>query len=227
MLFFSLFDKFFTREWSRKAQAKPSIAALLLLSLLLPTALLSGCASKVQQDVVTFHEGLLPRGETIAIEPMEDIAPGSQEFRHYRTLIADKLSQLGYQPVESGKPSILVARVSYSVSDGQTRIRSDHHNYVRYHFYYGHYLDPFYYGFYDNWPPEQYSYTVYNRKLMMNIARTTSNEILFEGRVQSIGREKEIAEVMPYMITAMFNNFPGESGITKVVTIEKEQLKKS
>jgi hypothetical protein len=48
-----------------------------------------------------------------------------------------------------------------------------------------------------------------------------TDRVLFEGRVQSTGREREIARVMPYMITAMFNNFPGESGVTKVVTIEK------
>ena len=57
----------------------------------------------------------------------------------------------------------------------------------------------------------------------MNISRIGPDaEVLFEGRVQSIGKAKEIATVMPYMITAMFNNFPGENAVTKVVTIEKQ-----
>jgi hypothetical protein len=27
---------------------------------------------------------------------------------------------------------------------------------------------------------------------------------------------------MPYMVTAMFTNFPGESGLTKIVTVETD-----
>jgi hypothetical protein len=46
---------------------------------------------------------------------------------------------------------------------------------------------------------------------------------LFEGRVRSSGRQGELAEVMPYLITALFQNFPGESGVTKVVTIEMDE----
>jgi hypothetical protein len=196
--------------------SRRSVATVIIL------LLLSSCASRVQHDVVTFHEGKLPRGETIAIEAMDSIASNSLEFSHYRTLIGEKLRQLGYAPVAADQPATLIAKIGYSVSDGQTRIRSEQRNYVRYHFYYGHYHNPFYYGFYDHWPPERYSYTVYNRKLMMNISHSSTGELLFEGRVQSIGREKEIASVMPYMITAMFNNFPGENGITKVVTIDKQ-----
>jgi len=104
-----------------------------------------------------------------------------------------------------------------------TNVRSDHtRGYARYHFYYGHFHDPFYYGFYDDWRPEVYTYTVYNRLLRMNIVSADDEQkVVFEGRVQSIGREREIARVMPYLITAMFSNFPGESGVTKVVTIDK------
>lgn len=187
------------------------------------TLLLSNCASSVRTDVVTFHEGRLPRGETIHIEPMNAFAGESLEFSHYKNLISAELRRIGYTPIKNDQQAELVARIDYSVSDGQTQIRSEQRNYVRYHFYYGHYHNPFYYGFYNDWPPERYSYIVYNRQLHMNISRISPEpELLFEGRVQSIGREKEIASVMPYMITAMFNNFPGENGVTKIVTIDKQ-----
>ena len=184
---------------------------------------LAACVSRLQSDVVTFHEGRLPKGEAIHIEPMDVFEGESLEFGHYKNLISRELRHIGYIPVDSDQPAELVAQVGYSVSDGQTQIRSRHRNYVRYHFYHGHYHNPFYYGFYNDWPPESYSYIVYNRQLHINISRQSPEpELLFEGRVQSIGREKEIASVMPYMITAMFNNFPGENGVTKVVTIEKK-----
>jgi len=202
---------------------------------------LGACALKGgQYNLVTFNEGKLPRGETISIQPVESLAPDSLEFSYYRVLMADKLRKLGYTPVASDEPATLVATVDYSVSDGQKRFGSEQRSgatyipsyfsnysskypskyYARYHFYNGRHHSPFYYGYSDQWPPEHYSYVVYNRKLEINILDSSTAEKLFEGRAQSIGREKEIASAMPYMITAMFNNFPGENGITKVVIIE-------
>lgn len=193
----------------------------IILSLLV--ILLSSCKSSLRNDVVSFHEGKLPRSGTIRIAPMDTVKQRSLEFSHYKSLIGERLNQLGYQVVDRDEPSELVANIDYSISEGQTQIRSSSNNYVRYHFNYGRYYHPFYYGFYDTWPPEQYNYTVYNRQLKMNISRIGPDaEVLFEGRVQSIGKAKEIATVMPYMITAMFNNFPGENAVTKVVTIEKQ-----
>jgi len=49
-----------------------------------------------------------------------------------------------------------------------------------------------------------------------------NNERLFEGRVESIGASRQMQEVMQYLITVLFSNFPGESGVTKVVTIEMD-----
>jgi len=201
----------------------------------------SGCALKGgQHNLVTFHEGKLPRGETISIEPVDSLSPDSLEFSYYRVLMADKLRKLGYTPVSSDEPATLVAKVDYSVSDGQKRIGSEQRSganyiprnlsnypskypskyYARYHFHNGRHHSPFYYGYSNQWPPENYSDVVYNRILEINILDRSTTERLFEGRAQSIGREKEIASAMPYMITAMFNNFPGENGITKVVTID-------
>ncbi len=191
-------------------------------SLFLSTLFLTSCTPTLKSDVVTFHENDLPKGETIRVEPIDDSLRNSQEFEHYAKRVRDNLEKLGYTPVTGNQPATLIAELDYSVSEGQTEIKSEHQNYVRYHFYYNRRYFPYYYGLRYDWPPEIYSYTVYNRILRMNIVRPIEGrEVLFEGRVQSIGRENEIAKVMPYMITAMFTNFPGESGVTKIVTIEK------
>ena len=119
------------------------------------TALLLGsCASRLQSDVVTFHEGRLPKGETIHIESINAFEEESLEFSHYKNLISAELRRIGYVPVKDDQAAELVAQIGYSVSDGQTQIRSSQRNYVRYHFYHGHYHNPFYYGFYNDWPPE-------------------------------------------------------------------------
>lgn len=195
---------------------------ILLIGCLL--ALVSGCASQLKSDVVTFHEGPLPDGETIRVVPADEDKAGSLEFEHYAQLIRQHLAEVGYEPVSDDEQARLVARVDYSVSEGQTEVRSypNTTGFARYHFHYGRFHDPFYYGFSDHWDPDIRSYQVFNRKLEIDIVETRPDgEVLFEGRVQSLGREAEIAEVMPYLVTAMFSNFPGESGVTKVVTIEK------
>ena len=44
---------------------------------------------------------------------------------------------------------------------------------------------------------------------------------LFEGRVESVGKDNRLADVMPYLVQAMFTDFPGTSGVTKQVTINE------
>lgn len=184
----------------------------------------SGCGQHLRGDVVTFHDNPLPAGETIRVQPLDAGKRGSLEFEHYAAMVRERLRKIGYTPVEAGESSQLVAEMDYSVSDSDTMVRSFPRTYARYHFYFGRYHDPFYYGLYNDWEPEVYSYTVYHRTLRLNIRHSEpGGKTLFEGRVHSTGREQEIARVMPYLVTAMFNNFPGESGVTKIVTIDRDQ----
>ena len=43
---------------------------------------------------------------------------------------------------------------------------------------------------------------------------------LYEGTVESVGKDNRLPEVMPYLIQSMFTEFPGQSGTTKHVKIE-------
>lgn len=49
---------------------------------------------------------------------------------------------------------------------------------------------------------------------------STEGEIIYEGRTVSEGLKKNLPEIMPYLIEAMFTNFPGESGVTRTVRVE-------
>lgn len=189
--------------------------------------ILASCTSSHTSDVVSFHEGNLPRGETIRVEPADPAKEGSLEFRSYARLIGDQLTRLGYSYQEDrGAPVTLVAEVDYSVEVGPTDVRVDQplSPFVRYHFYYGRAFDPFYMGYDNGWRPDVSSTPTYLRNLTMNIVENTDErKRLFEGRVQSRGIQNELPEVMPYLVTAMFTNFPGESGVTKVVTVEEQR----
>lgn len=190
---------------------------------------LSGCATRVTSDVTTFHEQVMPAGETIRVIPADAENVSSLEFRSYAARIEDELRKIGYTPVDDASAATdLVAEVHYEVAPGPTQVYSDNsRSYSRYYFGLGRYYNPWYVGFYDPFydplwnQPEVYSMPTYQRSLEMNIVDSDRQERVFEGRVESNGSESALPEVMPYLITAMFDNFPGESGTTKLVTIEK------
>jgi hypothetical protein len=199
--------------------------------------LLTGCAARIQSDVTTFHTDVMPAGETIRVVPADPDKIGSLEFQTYASRIGDELRKMGYTPVsETDVVTDLLAEVDYAVEEGQPQIYTDNSDaFVRYHFGFGMYRSPFYFGgrrgFYDPFyydpfwdAPQVYSEPTYNRTLEMNIVNNDGGDLerVFEGRVESNGTESALPEVMPYLITAMFTNFPGESGKTKLVTIEKD-----
>ncbi|MEX0943882.1 MAG: DUF4136 domain-containing protein [Pseudomonadales bacterium] len=189
---------------------------MLLVMAIVPMAI--GCTSQVTSEVTRFHRAPAPHGETITIVPVNDDKQSSIEFATYATKVAEELAKLGYHVVDSGD-SDLIARMDYSVGEAQTRIRSWPRNYVHYHFRYDRYY-PYYFGRY--WDePNVYSYTVFPRLLQLDILQT-DGQVVFEGRVESVGRQANMNSVFPYMLKAMFQNFPGESGVTKVVTIRKD-----
>ena len=180
--------------------------------------MLAGCASQVTSEVTRYHRVGPPEGETIAILPADSKLKGSLEFARFAGLVASKLTAVGYTVVSSGKYQ-LVARLGYSVGAGETRIKSWSGNYVHYHFYYGHH-HPYYLGL--SWDePSIYAYVVYPRQLNLDILRSSDGTVLFEGKVKSYGTEDNLSQVMPYLVEAMFQNFPGESGVTRRVTISK------
>ncbi len=197
------------------------------LMLLLLFVLLPGCTSILRSDMVTFHEGSLPKGETIRVEARDAAKTQSLEFRNYARLIGAKLDKLGYSFVDDpAAQTALIAQVDYSVTQGPTEVRLDPpmRPFVHYHFYYGRYYDPYYFGLDDEWPRDIVTTPNYLRNLSMIIVKNTEGKPhVFEGRVQSRGQQNMLPEVMPYLITALFTNFPGENGVTKVVTIDMDE----
>ncbi|MCB1694389.1 MAG: DUF4136 domain-containing protein [Pseudomonadales bacterium] len=179
----------------------------------------AGCATQVTSEVTTFHRLASPNGETIAVVPTDEAKTGGIEFNDYAAKVAAQLSEIGFKPVASDENPQILARFDYGVGPGETHVRSLPDNYVHYHFYYGHPRAWYLGTWWDE--PEVYSYTVYPRYLDLTLIRASDGEVLFEGHVKSAGREDNMNEVVDYLIDAMFQNFPGESGVTKIVTIRK------
>lgn len=197
------------------------------LYLLIALPLLAACTPILRGDVVTFHEGPLPMGETIRVEAIDPAKGETLEFRQYARQISEELLDAGYQPVGADEQAQLIARLDYSVMPGPVDVRLERGPHVYYHFSYGRFRYPYYIGMMNRWEPEVRSTPAYIRSLSMVIVNDGSiegeGERLFEARVESIGSERQLPEIMPYLISALFSNFPGESGVTKVVTIEMDR----
>lgn len=204
---------------------------------ILALALLTACASSFNSDVTRFHKLSKPGGETFQIEPLDKSKVGSLEFAQYANLVGDNLVALGYRATPQGGTPDLLVKLDYTVDSGQVRVNS--YPGMGYPYGYGrwgnpYFYDPFYpygypYGF--GYEPEIRSVVYYTRRLIMNIDRPSaepgkSGEKLFEGRVESEGTDNRLPEVMPYMVKALFSNFPGQSGVTQHIVIEKDGSKK-
>lgn len=182
--------------------------------------LLAACTSAIRSDVARFHKLPAASGESFLIVAKDEAKDGSLEFEQYAGLIRARLMDAGYSPVTEGTPE-LVVEVDYRISDGEEKIKSRPRASIGFgfgHYSYHHYSHPFWPG-YGAYASDIYSVTVYTRILEMDIVRA-DGEKLFEGHAVSIGRDNKMPEIMPYLVQAMFTNFPGESGVTKVVEIE-------
>ncbi|MDR0781411.1 MAG: DUF4136 domain-containing protein [Pseudomonadales bacterium] len=204
------------------------IRSITLLFSALLLSLVSACTSSIRGDVLTFHEGPRPSGETIRVVAADPDKQVSLEFRSYVNQIEAQLRRVGYRPTTDANAQLL-AVVDYSVAPDAVSVSMMNRRpryFVRYGFSYGRYYDPFYFGASNYWGPDMYtSHTNYLRTLLLNIEHNDKDrERLFEGHVQSSGMQNLLPQVMPYLITAMFQNFPGENGVTKVVTIERDKI---
>lgn len=68
--------------------------------------------------------------------------------------------------------------------------------------------------------PEVYSVTQYNSYVDMRINRAVDNVNVFEGRAETVATTNDLTRLVPNLVTALFTNFPGNSGQTVRVRVE-------
>ncbi len=204
-------------------------------------ALLSACSMSVRNDVSSFHHMAAPNGESVAIIPLSLSQDAeSLEFQDYANLVRKQLTMLGYT-IASKEEADLFVELGYNVKRERASRRGSFKRsfdafdpwygagYGHYNWYYWRRNAFFYNGFYDPfygpWRTNHTHHIMHSRNLMLDI-RTSTGEKVYEGRVESIGSSKSLPKVMPYMIEAMFTNFPGESGEVKQIVVREAQEKK-
>jgi len=186
---------------------------------------LTGCASKVDCDVVAFHELDPPNGESVRLLQKGAGGTSGPEFAFYSGKIAEALGKIGYA-VTTDVNADLTFSIDYGVRMGSTEVVETKDCSLRYHFIHRNYDDPYIYQG-DCTSSEIRTRTFYVHYLDVAITSLMSLEgsdaTIYEGHVFSHHHKQDLPEMMPYLIAAMFDNFPGESGVTKRVTFEQKE----
>jgi hypothetical protein len=196
-----------------------------------------GCRS-VESKVTAFHQ--LPQkfsGETFVIYPADLKLAEGQEFFSYAGLIAEKLEKKGLKLLGADKtktPTYAVI-VAYGIDTG----REVAYSVPRYGQTGGGYSS---FSGTQNTPKGTSTYsgsvytqpqfgqtgtavgseTVYKRILFVDFLdgeafKAGKNKVLYEGRLRSWGSSGHLPEVLPKLISAMFDEFPGKSGQTRTI----------
>jgi hypothetical protein len=193
---------------------------ILKLPLLLVFLGLTACAAKMETEVTRFHQLPAPAGETIEIEPANPANRNSLEFNQYADLVGSRLGAFGYKLPVKGKPSDLVARIDYGVSQAPGAVR-DGQNPVSVGFGMGvgGHHSSFGMGMSTAVGGSTSQGGSYQRWLTLQIDQLSTGKRLFEGRAVSQGKTGDLGRIMPYLVNAMFSDFPGQSGVVKNVTV--------
>lgn len=201
--------------------------------MILGVVALSACSSNIRSNVTTFHEITAPGGERVLLTPMNPEKQDSIEFRQYADVIAAQLQGYGYKETGDGEPE-LIAGFDVTINDGREKLvtrpglapypywSTGYWGYGRFwrsSVFFGPYGGFGAFGPYDT---DVVARTVYLATLKVEL-RKPDGTLVYEGRAETETRRKDLPKIMPYLAKALFEQFPGNSGETRRVVIEKEK----
>lgn len=194
---------------------------LSLLSVVLAALIVSGCASKFTADVTRFNDLPPPAGETVQIVGKDPLLERGLEFASFANLVGAALERQGYRPPVAGEQADIVAAIAYGVGPGRQPLRGEGGGTsvgvgvgggsggglgvglgAAFDLSGGG-KDP-----------------VHVRSLTLELTRVADDRRLFEGRAISEGRNNDLGSVMPYLVEALFKDFPGQNGETIEVRLD-------
>ena len=202
---------------------------------------LSGCATSkfVTSDVTRYHAMTeAPQGKTFAIVAMDEDQESSFAFKQFGDQMNQRLSAIGMRQYTGGggpQQADYVVTLRYAVYGPSADVRTRWSGFgPRAGFGFGYGFGPYWgrgpfgYTSYDPFWDDHYDVEtrqLFTRRVEVNVFRGASytsdrKERVFEGRAVSSGLNGQIEPVMPYILDAIFQEFPGRSGETKTVSVQ-------
>lgn len=207
------------------------------LFLLISCLALSACSTMIQSEVTAFHEW--PQNlqdKTYAFVQTKE-QENNLEFRNYRNQLRAELQRLGFAEQGGAPPARLTVSMDYGMDSRDVRVIEPvavdpwygspfygpgfYGPYWPHYGYYHPFAYPYWYG-----PPiveqRESQYRLFTRRLKIRIARVTDGKNLYDVTVHSEGKNGSLPAVMPYLIRSAFQDFPGPSGVSRVVKLKME-----
>ena len=194
------------------------------LMLILPM-LVAACSTGVDCDVVAYHTLGAPQGEKVRIVHQDPTITGTPEFNYFAAQIQTRLEQSGYTRAGSGGSDLIFA-IKYDFGEGPDEIVRLPRCHTQYRFLHEDYGSPYYRGLecYNDTVELQSSYTHFMQvKIYRPIEPGDPGEVIYEGMVHSVSLNDSLEAMMPYLIAALFDDFPGESGEIRSVIVDREK----
>ncbi len=176
-----------------------SLAALLLL--------LAGCARNFEAEVTRFHQITQVGGQSATVVPADPQLQGL-EFASFADIVGRHLERYGYSAAGQATPDLRVV-----MGYGLAEIGSEQSGPVvgvglgRY----GRHTGVSFSGLFNLGGGRR---TYYSYRLDLVIEDAATGQRIFEGHSITSGQGADMGAVMPYLVAALFENFPGDSGQT-------------
>lgn len=188
--------------------------------LALMVAGLLGCAAsnQMRSEVTRFNQLNAPGGDVVIVAA-DERKSGGVEFNNYAQLTASRLATAGFRPASGAEPDY-VAQLDYwqqpvagGYEDSGPRVSFG----IGGSSFGGHSAVGVGVGTSFDLNERNREQTAL-RIVTLVIERRADGVRVFEGRAQSMGPAGNFPGAVPYMIDAIFTNFPGENG--KTVTVD-------
>ena len=195
---------------------------------LLPLAVLASlaaCAPGFEARVSRFQQMPAPAAaQSFVIEPRDRDNVGGLEFATYANLVRQRLLASGYTEAVTPEQAALTVMLDYNVGAPREAVRSrpgwgggfgGGFGGWGWNPYWGGGWGPGWGGF-GGWGggPDVYSVTQYNSTVALKIVRNVDKSSVFEGRAETVSSSNNLTRIVPNLVTAIFANFPGNSGET-------------
>ena len=213
---------------------------MMRLPFILSLVLLASACATIRSDISVFHK-LNPKveGMKYTIVPNEEQVE-SLEYKSYEKIVRQQLNAKGLKEVPFGEAEVIVF-FSYGIDGGkeavstypiygQTGVSSSStygtiQNYGSYGTYSGTTTYTPTYGVVGS---GAIPYTKYTRYLILDMVDKSSSlsderiKKVYEAKVISSGTSNQLPKIVPVMVKALFEDFPGKSGSTRKVYTEAD-----
>lgn len=213
------------------AVPKMMLRRFLFLLSALASLLLAGCASTVivRSEVVAHHaQPFKAAGQSYAFAQTEQQRT-DPEYAHVTSLVAEQLQRLGFVRAD---PAQLQIALAYRATARDVRVFESQIVDPWYGSpWYGPAWGPFGFAPYYADPiwrappltvPVERRFVVYSRELKITMLRPGDAQAFYEVAVHSEGADPSLAAVMPAMVRSAFADFPGPSGVPRVVEMPRD-----